>query len=69
MIYEMVVYCGARKVFRILNISTGSVYCMEYETQAEAEAHIEDGQYRNGKIVKLVNIADLRNILNSSELP
>lgn len=63
MIYEMVVYCGARKVFRILNITTGSIYSMDYETEKEASDAIEDGEERCGDIVKRISIGDMRTLL------
>lgn len=68
MIFEMVVYCGALKEWRILNITTGSLYSMSYETQAEAEAGIKSGENRANegekpKIVKRVCIGTLRSLL------
>lgn len=65
MIYEMVVYCGALKVFRILNISTGTIYSMDFSTEREASAAIEDGEERANKIVKLIKIDELRQILDN----
>lgn len=59
-IYETVVYCGRTKVFRVLNLNTGTVYCLEYETLEEAEATIEDGVERAGCIVKYIKLFDLR---------
>ncbi len=51
-IWEVPVYCGARKVWRVLNLSTGTVYNYDDETQAEAIASIEEGAMRAAKIVR-----------------
>ena len=60
-IYETVVYCGARKVFRILNLMSGTIYSMDFETQEEAFAAAlkEDGKERAGKIVKVVRLPQI----------
>lgn len=57
---ELVVYCGARKTWRVLNLFTGTVYSPEYETREEAENSIEDGQRRGEYIVKRVYLQDVR---------
>jgi hypothetical protein len=68
MIFEMVVYCGALKEWRILNITTGSLYSMSYGSQEEAEAGIKSGENRANKgekpeIVKRICIGTLRSLL------
>jgi len=66
-IYEMVVFCGRTKVFRILNISTGSLYSMDFKTQKEAEDAIDSEKERNGKTVQRVSLGDLRIILDREQ--
>ncbi len=63
-IYEMATYDGARKVWRVLNINTGTVYSGHSETLEEANASIEDGKERAGMIVKMVTLGDVRNGLD-----
>ena len=59
MIYEVVVYCGATKVFRVLNLSTGTVYSCDYDTFDEAFASIKDGEIRSGKVVKRTTLEEI----------
>jgi ribose-phosphate pyrophosphokinase len=67
-ISEMPVYCGAMKVFRIFNLSTGSVYGTEYETLEQCEAAIHDGEKRgspmNRKVVKAVTLQRVLQLLD-----
>lgn len=58
-IYEMAVYCGRTKVWRVLNINTGTVYSSEFGTIGEANASIEDGEPRAGLIVKRVTLNEV----------
>lgn len=55
----MVVYDGAMKVWRVLNLTTGTVYSSEHDTKELAEASIEDGQKRAGFFVKRVTLEDI----------
>lgn len=55
-IYEMAVYCGAMKVWRVLNLNTGTIYSVDHETRELAEASIEDGKPRAGLTVKRVTL-------------
>lgn len=59
MIYELVVYCGSTKVFRVLNLFTGTVYSNTYDTFDEASASIEDGVIRAGKVVKRTTLEEI----------
>lgn len=59
MIYELVVYCGSTKVFRVLNLSSGTVYSNTYNTFDEASASIEDGEVRAGKLVKRTTLEEI----------
>ena len=67
MIYEMPVYDGRTKEWRILNITTGSVYSGTNITMADTEAAIEDGVERAGHIVRRVTLRELQAILASRE--
>ena len=60
MILETVVYDGAIKVWRVLNLNTGTVYSMHYDSQVEALNSIEDGAMRAGQLVKRVPLRDLK---------
>jgi hypothetical protein len=66
-IFEVVVYDGRMKVFRILNLNTGTVYSYDFETFEEATAGIVNGEERCGRIVKgttLSRICDLLETMN-----
>jgi len=57
-IYETVVWDGAMKVYRIVNLSIRPdmfMYSMYYDTLQEALDGIEDGVERDGKIVKRIS--------------
>lgn len=51
-IYETVIFDGRIKTWRIFNITTGSVYSKDYETEKNAYDDIEDGQIRDEHTVK-----------------
>jgi hypothetical protein len=68
-IYETIVYDGRDKSFRILNVSTGTVYSTEFKTLEEAVAAVDDGKERAGKTVKLLPLADLRVLLAEENAP
>lgn len=51
-IYETVIFDGRIKTWRIFNITTGSVYSTDYETEKDAYDDIEDGQIRDEHTVK-----------------
>ena len=63
-IYEMPVYCGAMKVWRILNLNTGTVYSMDYETLEACKKEIKVGEVRGGAVVKMVDVHDVARVLH-----
>lgn len=66
-IYEVVIYDGGLKVWKVMNITTGSLYSFEYNTFEEAEASIEDGKGRVGKVVKRVSLSTIQNLLSDNQ--
>lgn len=56
MIIETVVRDGASKKYRILNLSTGTVYSSSFDSHLEAQDSIEHGQIRAGFLVKFVSL-------------
>jgi hypothetical protein len=66
-IYETAIYDGRYKHWRILNLSTGSAYASEFESEADALAAIEDMKPRAGKIVKRVVLKDIPFVLQMNE--
>jgi len=65
-IYETPVYCGRTKVWRVLNLNTGTVYSSEYESRAKAMESIEVGVFR-GAVVKAVPVEEVVATLKKSE--
>jgi hypothetical protein len=59
-IYETAIYDGRDKNWRILNLSTGSVYSSSFPNEQDALDAIEDGENRDGHIVWRVTIAAIR---------
>lgn len=66
MIFETVIYDGGMKQFRVLNLVTGTFYCVAYDTYNEAWNTIADGTERAGDIVKAICIQDINIYLNRS---
>ena len=66
-IHETPVYCGAMKVWRILNVNSGTLYSMEYDTEEQALNGIKAGEVRNNKTVKLWSILDVAGVLDALE--
>lgn len=58
-VYEMAVYCGAMKVWRVLNINTGTIYSTNFETMRLAEDSIKEGEVRGSWTVKKVTLMDV----------
>lgn len=56
MILETVVYCGREKKWRILNLTSGTVYAKEFQTPLEAIDSIEHGTIRAGLLVQYVSL-------------
>lgn len=67
MIYELVIYDGGMKNYRILNLATGTFYSTEYETLVEAMTAAKkcDGEVRNDNIVRFTTLAEINNALNA----
>lgn len=63
MIHELVVYDGATKVFRILNLYSGTVYSSEYETLELAKAAIDHGEKRAGMVVNCTTLEEINEAL------
>ena len=55
-IYEMPVYCGRLKEWRILNLNTGTIYSMSYETEENAKKDISVGEIRGNRPVVAVSL-------------
>lgn len=66
-IYEMPVYCGRQKEWRILNLNTGTVYSNSYETEEEAINSIKIGEERAGSKVVALELFDVKEILDAAE--
>lgn len=66
MIFELVVYDGSQKVFRVLNLNTGTVYSCEHESYGAAFTSIDDGAERAGNIVKAVTLEQIHRLLSNS---
>jgi hypothetical protein len=64
-IYETVVYCGRMKEYRILNLTTGSIYSMSYEDSGSAFKDINDEEMRFGKRVTRLRLENVQEILNT----
>ena len=63
-IYEIPVYCGSQKHWRVLNLNSGTVYSSNYQTEQEAIASIEAGSERSGKTVVALSVPEVRRILD-----
>lgn len=51
----MPVYCGSEKVWRILNLDTGTVYSSNFVDAETAFTAIKEGEVRAGKVVKAIS--------------
>ena len=58
-VVETAFYDGRFKHWRILNLTTGSAYGTEFETEQAALDSIEHGQQRNGATVWRVKLAEI----------
>lgn len=65
-IYEVPIYDGALKNWRILNLNTGTFYSMKYATQNEAVADIEHLTERAGTTVRRVFLPEVVRALDSA---
>ena len=55
LIREVPVYDGRYKQWRVLNLSTGTIYSMFYETEDDARHSIEHGEKRGDALVLAVS--------------
>ncbi len=60
MIFETVVYDGAIKDWRILNINTGTVYSKGFDSKQEAIDAVEHGTIRDGLLVQFVSLESIQ---------
>lgn len=58
-IYEMPVFDGGTKVWKILNLTTGSIYSKDYKTEQLASDAIEHGQNRANATVCRIDLREL----------
>jgi hypothetical protein len=65
-IVETVVYDGSEKVWRVLNVSTGTVYAGVHPSRESAERSIEEGELRAGYIVRHVPFRALSEMARQS---
>jgi hypothetical protein len=63
-IHEVPVYDGKTKVWRILNISTGTIYSGDDPTEEAALRAIEDGKQRAGATVRAWRLEVLQAVLD-----
>mgnify|MGYP000381981794 CR=1 FL=1 len=66
-IYETVVFDGSIKTFRILNLTTGTVYSMNFDTFEEADKAIKRGEVRGQCTVDAVELKDIQLLLLMNE--
>lgn len=55
MILETVIRCGREKVWRVLNLTTGTIYAKDFDNPIEAIDSIEHGTIRAGLLVQYVS--------------
>ncbi len=53
-IYETVIYDGALKNWRVLNLNTGTFYSLSYEDEEQAIHSIKNGEKRAGATVQYI---------------
>lgn len=68
-IYEMPVYCGRLKEWRVLNLTTGTVYSNAYESESEAASKIQHLEARGDATVQRVTLFDVRLAVASTQTP
>jgi hypothetical protein len=61
-IYEMPVYCGAMKVWRVLNLHSGTIYSMNFPTFEKASKSIKSSKNDTYNRIK-VEIPEICNLL------
>lgn len=63
-IYEMPVYDGRLKEWRVLNILTGSIYSGHYDNMNDAYKSINEGELRTNRLVKAVTLAEVKALID-----
>lgn len=64
MIYETVIYDGALKNYRVLNLNTGTFYSMSFDSFEIANQAIKNGETRAGQTVKRTELREILQALN-----
>lgn len=64
-IHEVPVYDGRYKVWRVLNVTTGTVYSEEHQSEYLASQSIEAGQPRNGHVVLRHALSEINGLLDA----
>ena len=59
MIWETAVYDGAIKKWRIVNLTAGTIYSTEFDTEEGALLAIADGEVRGKETVRMVKLYEL----------
>jgi hypothetical protein len=65
-IYEMVIYDGGMKNWRVLNLNSGSFYCTSYDSEQKARDSIEEGEERAGRIVRRIELQRVQELLDAN---
>ncbi len=52
-VYEMPIYCGRTKVWRVLNLNTGTIYSMDFPTIEKAIKSIKSSKNDTYKRIKV----------------
>jgi hypothetical protein len=65
-IVEVAVYDGRYKTWRILNVTTGSVYASDFATKDVANTAIEHGTERAGYVVRRITLGQIQAIFDGA---
>lgn len=58
-VFEVTVYDGRLKEWRVLNLKTGTIYSIPFESEGKADASIEHGQERAGCVVVRTTLEEI----------
>jgi hypothetical protein len=64
-IYEMPIFCGRLKEWRVLNLNTGTVYPSSFEFYQQAADSIEDRKVRGEYLVQKVENLSVIDMLDA----
>ena len=64
-IYEVPIFDGALKNWRVLNLNTGTFYFLNYDSEEDAASSIEDGEIRLGRVVKRLSREEILDYLDT----